>query len=90
MSATRKYTVTAGRVVVLPKSTQAGPGGTNARYAAGEVLEVVPDRFIRRRVAVGDLVEGEVAVPPPEAAAPRPATKGPALDLAGAATGKKG
>jgi hypothetical protein len=56
----RTFQVAPGRVVLLPHDVVAGPGGTHARYVAGESF-TLPDervtRFVRRRRDAGDLIE---------------------------------
>ncbi len=64
----RRFTVASGRVLVLPRSIAAGPGATNMRFTEGATLELAPgqvDRFIRNRIALGDLVEQLPAARPP-------------------------
>lgn len=59
MTKTRTFRVTAG-VFVVPQAVQAGPGATHLRLRAGEELTIPADavgRFIRGRLAAGDLVE---------------------------------
>lgn len=57
---TVQYKVAAGRTVVLPRELGAGPGATNLRFEGGVVLELpaaaARHRFIRNRIALGDLV----------------------------------
>jgi hypothetical protein len=56
----RTFRVAPGRVVVLPRDVQAGPGDSHLRLTAGDTI-ALPDervtRFVRRRVEAGDLVE---------------------------------
>lgn len=62
---TTRYIVAPGRVLVLPVSEGAAPGGGNRALAAGEVLDVVPplSRFVRRRIAAGDLIPAPASPP---------------------------
>jgi hypothetical protein len=62
----RTFRVADGRTVVLPHDVLAGPGGSYARYVAGEFFTLPEERvtrFVRRRVEAGDVVEtpGDVA-----------------------------
>jgi hypothetical protein len=68
------------RIVIPPKGILSGPGATHLRFQPGEVLEVPAERvgrFIRNRVAAGDLVEltavQAAAVTPRAEPAPAPA-----------------
>lgn len=75
MSKPRYFQVAAGRVVIPPRGLIAGPGATNMRFQGGETLELPAakvDRFIRNRVAAGDLVE--LREPPAASSSPPPAT----------------
>lgn len=61
---TKTFRVAVG-VLVLPVGTMPGPGATHARYRAGDTFTVDAvrvDRFLRRRIAAGDLVEVEPAI----------------------------
>lgn len=65
MTKTRTFRVLQG-VLVVPQAVQAGPGATHLRLRAGEELTLpaaAVGRFIRGRIAAGDLVE-VLAVPP--------------------------
>lgn len=57
----RRFIVAPDRVVVLPREVLTGPGAGNARFVAGEVLELTAaaarHRYVRNRLALGDLVE---------------------------------
>jgi hypothetical protein len=92
-STIRFFEVQPNRVVVPPRDVIVGPGQRHMRFGAGEVLEVPTEkvnRFIRGRVAAGDLVEVKGPKPKPEPAPkaePKPRDK--ELDLA-AATRKEG
>ena len=60
MSKTRKFKVGPGRTFVPPMGTLPGPGATHARFAEGETFELDArhvDRFIRRSLNNGDLIE---------------------------------
>lgn len=70
MTKTRTFRVLQG-VLVVPQAVQAGPGATHLRLRVGQDLTIpaaAVGRFIRSRIAAGDLVE----VLPPLAA---PVTK---------------
>lgn len=59
----RTFRVAEGRVVVLPRDVQAGPGNAHAVFHAGETFSLGEERcqrYIRRRVDAGDIAE----VPP--------------------------
>ena len=72
MSQPRTYVVAAGRRLVLPTSEGAAPGGGNRTLEPGDTLAVParPSRFLRLRIAAGDLVE--VPIVPAVPAATRP------------------
>lgn len=59
----RTYVVAPGRRLVLPVSEGAAPGGGNRALEPGETLAVParPSRFLRLRIAAGDLVEAPIA-----------------------------
>lgn len=67
---TRTFRVTTG-VLVVPQAVQAGPGATHLRLRAGQELTIPAasvGRFIRGRLAAGDLVEVLSALAAPTAA----------------------
>ncbi len=86
MSTTR-YTVAPGRTVVLPREVASGPGATNLSFAGGEQLELderqARTRFIRNRLALGDLLvaTNDVAAPATSRPAPRPRDIDPAISV---------
>ena len=60
--ATRTFTVQPGRSLALPARYGTAPGG--GTFRAGETVEIpaeLVDRFVRNRVATGDLVEAKAA-----------------------------
>lgn len=62
--ATRTFTVQPGRSLALPARYGTAPGGGGATFRAGETVEIpaeLVDRFVRNRVATGDLVEAKAA-----------------------------
>lgn len=85
MSTTR-YTVAPGRTVVLPREVATGPGVTNLRFTAGEQLELderqARTRFVRNRVALGDLVAANAVPIATEHPAARPRDTDPAITVA--------
>lgn len=59
MIKTRTFRVASG-VLVVPQAVKAGPGATHLRLRAGEEITIPAasvGRFIRGRLAAGDLVE---------------------------------
>jgi hypothetical protein len=55
----RRFRLVAG-VLPLPKSLLTAPGGMNMRLEKGDTFELEAtqiDRFIRRRIEAGDIVE---------------------------------
>lgn len=67
MTKTRTFRVLQG-VLVVPQAVQAGPGATNLRLRVGQDLTLpaaAVGRFIRGRLAAGDLVEVLPALAPP-------------------------
>lgn len=58
----RTFTVAPGRRLVLPRALGTAPGGEHAAYAAGESFTVATvDRFLRLRLAAGDITEAKPA-----------------------------
>jgi hypothetical protein len=77
---TRKYRVAEGRVCIPPKGILTGPGATAVRFNAGDEFELpaaaAKSRYIRGRVAAGDLVDVTAAPPARAAAIAKPVKEG--------------
>lgn len=60
----RTFIVQPGRSLALPTRYGTAPGGGGASFRAGDTIEIpaeLVDRFVRNRVAAGDLVEAKAA-----------------------------
>lgn len=74
----KRYRVADGREVILPTGLARAPSGSNARFTGGETFDVDinnPEiaqhlRFLRGRIAAGDVVDDEETQAPSEIAPP--------------------